>query len=162
MKISFLIRRVIIENSETSSYQLRTLDSKFNGAVCSSLDEVVYLNQKNFRNFTLHVSSEYLKTSSVVFLFPKKSFLVKAFNDKIGILKAAGLIDFWISKHMDSKYVKIKEELSGPKTMKFIQLRGIFFIWFGGCIFGLMFLALEIFRSKVAESARSKTKSQLL
>lgn len=145
-------RRIIIKNSETSSYQLKTLDPKFNGAVCSSLDEVVHLNQKNFKNFTFHISNEYLKTSSVVFYFPKNSFLVKAFNENIGFLKAAGLIDFWISRHMDLRYVKLKEGLSGPKTLKILQLRGIFTIWLAGCIVGIIILFLEFARKRLTRS----------
>lgn len=146
-KICFLFRRIIIKNSETSSYQLKTLDPKFNGAVCSSLDEVVHLNQKNFKNFTFQISNEYLKTSSVVFLFPKNSFLVNVFNEKISILKAAGLIDFWISRHMDLKYVKMKEELSGPKTLKLLQLRGVFSIWIAGCTVALITFIVEYAQS---------------
>lgn len=136
-------RRLIISNAETSSYQLQTLNPDFSGAVCSSLDEIVYLNQKNFNNFSFHISNEYLKTSPVVFYFPKNSFLVDVVDEKMGLLKTAGLIDFWISKHMDLKYIKGRATETKPSRLSFQKLRGIFIIWLIGCLFGFIVFITE-------------------
>lgn len=113
------------------------------------MDEVVYLNQKNFKNFSFRISNEYLKTSPVAFYFPKNSFLVEAFNEKISFLKSAGLIDFWISKHMDLKYVKVKEADVGARSLKFMQLKGIFWIWFFGCMLSSLIFIAEFLRFKM-------------
>lgn len=135
---------------------METLNPDFKGAVCSSLDEVVYLNQKNFGDFSFHISSEYLKTSPVVFYFPKKSILVEAFDEKMSFLKAAGLIDYWIAKHMDLKYINVKEESTGPRVMKLHTLLGIFTIWFIGCMIGLICFAFEILRRRKMENSDSE------
>lgn len=121
-----------------------TLDPEFKGAVCSSLDEIVYLNQRNYKNFTFRVSTEYLKTSPVAFFFRKNSYLIEAFNEKLSVLKAAGLVDFWISKFMDIKYIKLKEAAASPRTMKLDQLKGVFIMWLIGCCVGLIAFIFEI------------------
>lgn len=141
---NFICRRIIIKNSETSSYQLKTLSPNFKGAVCSSLDEVVYMNQKNFKTFTFRISNEYLKTSPVAFYFPKNSFLVHPINEKLGILQSAGLIDFWIAKHMDLKYVKVSDPPVGARILNFHQLSGIFSVLCAGCVIAFLIFIVEV------------------
>lgn len=120
-----------------------TLDPTFKGAVCSSIDEVVYLNELNRKNFTLRISSEYLKAAQIVLLFRKNSFLLGAFNEKLSALKAGGLIDYWIAKHMDVKRLKTEKPESGPSTIKLHQLSAIFIIWCVGCLVGLIAFVRE-------------------
>jgi hypothetical protein len=138
-----LRRSKIIKSSETARYQLMTLDSTFKGAVCSSIDEVIYLNEMNSKNFTLRISSEYLKAAQIVLLFRKNSFLVDVFNEKLSALKAGGLIDFWIANHMDPRHLKSEKLESGPSTVKLYQLSAIFIIWLVGCSVGLIAFILE-------------------
>lgn len=145
---------MIIENSETSAFQLKTLDPQFKGAVCSSLDEVVYLNQKNFKSFSLLISNEYLKTSPITFYFPKNSFLVEAFDEKISFSKAAGLIDYWISKHMDLKYIRVAEAPQGARSLTLQQISGILKIWLAGCLTSSIVFLLEYFQSKMLRCNR--------
>lgn len=123
---------------------MKTLNPKFKGAVCSSLDEVVYLNQKNFKNFSFHISNEFLKTSPVVFYFPKHTFLVNTMNDKVSLLKSAGLIDFWVSRHMNRRYAKIKAAVLGPRKLNFYQLSGILSVWCGGCVGSFIIFIFEL------------------
>lgn len=104
----------------------------------------MYLNQKNFKNFTFHVLNEHLKISPVVFYFPKNSMLVKAFNEKISVLKAAGLIDYWISQHMNVQYIKMKNKAIGPRRMTLQQLIAVFNILIVGCAVGSVSFILEL------------------
>lgn len=120
-----------------------TLDPLFKGAVCSSIDEIVYLNEQNRKNFTFRVSTEYLKAMQIVLLFRKNSFLVDVFNDKMSALKAGGLINFWIAKHMDQKHLKVERTPGGPSTIKLHQLSAIFIIWLAGCFIGAISFILE-------------------
>lgn len=80
----------------------------------------------------------------MAFYFPKNSFLTEAVNEKISILKAAGLIDFWISKHMDVKYVKVQEPTKEPTKLNFYQLSGIVCIWGFGCVSAFMVFIVEL------------------
>lgn len=109
----------------------------------------MHLNQKNFKNFTFHVSKEYLKTSPVVFYFPKNSKLVNAFNEKMSVLKAAGLIDYWISKHMNVQFIKLKDEVSGPRRMTLQQLVAVFSILSVGNALGLVSFICELLWLKI-------------
>jgi len=139
-------RRVIIENAEQIKYQRMTTDPYFKGAVCSSLDEVLHLNAKNHRSFTLLTSNEVLKNSLVVFYFPKKSFLVEAFNHKMSQLKSAGLIDLWIAKYMEMKYLNIRHPSNGPQVIRLPQLSATFIIWLCGCLLSCLIFAAEVMK----------------
>jgi hypothetical protein len=143
-------RRVIIKESETASYQLKTLNSKFKGAVVSSLDEVTYRNQLNYKNFTFLISREFLMTSPIVQYFPKNSLLVESFSETFGYLKAAGLIEKWISKFMDINYIKSRISTArAPSPLTFHHLEAMFIFWVIGCTISLAIFIIEKILSRM-------------
>jgi hypothetical protein len=137
-------RRVIIKESETTNYQLKTLNSKFKGAVVSSLDEVTYLNQLNYKNFTFLISREFLVTSPIVQYLQKNSLLVEGFDETLGYLKAAGLIEKWISKFMDINFIKSRISTArAPSPLTFHHLEAMFIFWVIGCMTSLAIFIIE-------------------
>lgn len=82
-------------------------------------------------------------TVPVVMYTTKDFFLLNLFNDKIGILKAAGLIDYWEAQVVDRKLLKFKE-ISYPQALGWRQLVGCFQVLLFGCVISFVALVCEI------------------
>lgn len=104
------------------SYLMKTLDPYSKSATVTSNDEVVFQNKKNFKNFTYNVCNEVILTIPTVFYLHKDSYLTEVFNEKIDNLKSAGLIDYFISKYLDPKYLRVKRIEQGPRKLNLTEL----------------------------------------
>lgn len=143
-------RRVVIKASETESYRLMTLNSKFKGAVVSSLDEVTYLNRLNYKNFTFLISREFFMTSQIVQYFPKNSLIAEAFDEIFGYYKAAGLVEKWISKFMDMDFTKSNIPTArAPSPLTFHHLEAMFIFWVIGCTISLAIFIIERISNRI-------------
>jgi hypothetical protein len=140
----FLSSSIQVPDSEIEAYRMKTLDANFKGAVISIMDELLYFNKLNYKNFHFRVLNEHLITSQSCWAFPKKSFLVDTFNEKLGSFAENGLIDFLTSKFMDKQYLNIKEVKQGPRKINLSQIFGGFEVWFGGLFLAVLLFALEI------------------
>lgn len=123
------------------------MDATFKGGVIQPLLEVIFLNQQNYKNFTFNVLKEYLFDVQIVNYFPKNFYLVESLNDKIGILKAAGLVNLWMERYIDKSYIKIKQQRTGAKPMNVVQLYG-----------GFQLLAIGLFLACLAFAVESLTR----
>lgn len=148
--MSIYSKRQTVKFDDYPMLRSQTLNPEFLGGVIQPLLEIIYLNQQNYKNFTYNVLKEYLFDVQIVNYFPKNSYLVEPFNDKIGILKAAGLVNLWMEKYIDRSYIKIHIE-SGAKVMNIVQLSGGFQILLIGFIAGLSVFILEIVVKRVKE-----------
>jgi hypothetical protein len=76
-------------------------------------------------------------------VFQKNSCFKKTFDEKLQLLKANGLLNFWISKHLDTKFVKVEEDRGkARKKLTIKMLLGSFQVWIAGlCLAGLVFVA---------------------
>lgn len=135
VKLNF--SRKTVKFADYPELRLKTLDSSFKGGIIQPLLEVIFLNQQNFKTHTFNVLDEYLIDVQIVNYFPKNSYLIDRMDAKIGVMKAAGLVNLWMEKYIDKSYIKIKQQQSGLKVMKIQQLLGgfeILFIGFGTAI----------------------------
>lgn len=123
---------------------MRTLDASFKGGLIQPLLEVIFLNQQNYQNFTFQVLKEYLFDVQIVNYFPKNFYLVEPMNDKIGILKAAGLINLWMERYIDKSYLKIKQFTGGARTITIKQLSGGFQILGIGTFIASLIFVIEL------------------
>lgn len=105
---------------------MKTLNPSFKGGVIQPLLEVIYANQLNYKNHTFNVLQEYLLDVQIVFYFPKSFYLTKPIDLKIGVLKAAGLVNLWMERYIDRSYIKIKQLKTKAKIMNIQQLSGGF------------------------------------
>ena len=101
---------------------MKTLDPYSKSATVTSNDEVVFQNKQNYKNFTYNVCNEVILTVPTVFYLRKNSYLTEVFNEKIDNLKSAGLIDYFISKYLDSKYLRVKTIKQGPRKLNLKEL----------------------------------------
>lgn len=125
--------------------QQKTLNPSFKGGVILPLLEVIFLNQQNYKNYTFNVLKEFLLDVQIVNYFPKNFYLVEPLNEKIGILKAAGLVKLWMERYIDKSYIKIKQEKTSPRIMNFQQLLGVFQILSIGVMFAIFVFVCEKF-----------------
>jgi hypothetical protein len=149
---------------------MKTLDANFKGAVVTSkfclfifncikkklilvMDELLHLNKINHKEFSFRVMAEYLFTAQCCWAFPKNSWLVEIFDEKLGMIAQNGMIDHLIGKYMDSQYLHVKEAKHGPKKLNISQLFGSFQIWIGGIFIALVLFCLEHL-SKVLKTKR--------
>lgn len=120
------------------------MDQYSKTAVVSSFDEVVFLNKLNFKNFTYNACNEAIMTIPTVFYLRKHSYLTEIVNEKIDDLKSAGLIDYFISKYLDPKYLKVERAAEGPRKLNLRELLVAFQLLVYGLISGLVGFVIEI------------------
>lgn len=142
--MKFREQRVVINSKTLAELKPQTIDPYFNAAVTSSMEQILYFNKLNHKNMTLTVCREQLFTFQYGIYFRKNSFLVEGFNKKISILKSSGLINFWASDYIDSKFLKVKMRDESAKKLNVVQLLGGFEVLFIGFAFGFMALLCEI------------------
>jgi hypothetical protein len=87
------------------------------------------------------VLSEPLLINHLVLFFRKNHFLVETVDDKIGIFKAAGLNDFWISKYGNKKKPIWID--NGPKVITLHTISGTCKLLLYGLILALISFIIE-------------------
>ncbi|KAL7017002.1 hypothetical protein ACKWTF_010220 [Chironomus riparius] len=96
-------------------------------------------NNKNLTN--VHICREQIMTMPVVIYMKKNSYLVNAVNDKIGTLRAAGLIDYWYTLSFTDNFHK--NQVKPRKVLTWNHLSGCFEIWGCGCLLSCVALLGE-------------------
>lgn len=81
--------------------------------------------------------------------FPKNSYLIENFNDKLIQFDAAGLIQYWASAHMDMKYLNFKVAGAGRKQITLHNLSGILQILLGGMVLSFAVFVCELFWKRI-------------
>lgn len=133
-------------SNQYENYKKNTLDPYSKDALVSSYDEILHLNQHHQKNFSFNVCNEIILTVPVVFYIQKNSYLTEVLNEKIDDLKSAGLIDYWISKYLDPKYLKFKKSEQGPRKLNFNELSGAFqLLAFGSVVAATAFVIEHCF-----------------
>lgn len=118
-----------VPDAEIKKYQLLTLNSGSRVAVVATMEEVAHFNRLNVASQTLRVCHETILTAHVAMFLQKNSYLKDALDMKIRLLKSNGLINHWIAKFMDYKYLNVKQQSHGPEKLNFNQLLGAFQVW---------------------------------
>lgn len=143
--MKFSGQRVVLNTTELEKKTKRTMNPEVREAVTSSLEQVLYFNKENYKNSsTLTVCKEALFTFQYGIYFRKNSFLQKMFNQKISYFKSSGLIEFWASKFINSRFLNIKIIDKSPKQLKITQLMGSFQVLFIGVSVGFILFVCEI------------------
>lgn len=104
-------------------------DFHFKGVYEESLLRALFFNQQRPRNFQYHICNDVFMTIPVVIYARKNFYLIEELNEKIGILKSAGLINFWhfqpINKRISLKSSE-RDKTAAPKVLRLHQLIGTF------------------------------------
>lgn len=153
-------RSQIVQFDDYPRLQLKTLDASFKGGLILALLDVIYLNQKNYKNHTFNVLKEYLLDVQIVNYYPKNFYLVEPMNGKIGTLKASGLVQLWMTRYIDRSYIKIKQQQSGLRVMKVQQLLGGFEVLMIGSTLATIAFGIEL-STHAGKMARKKLTESL-
>lgn len=130
-------------------------DSGFNGALLRSYTGVLYGNQLNFNKTVSLICKEIFMMFPVVIYVPKDFYLTKAIDEKIEILQAAGLIEYWHSKIIDTRFVKIFASKQ-PRGIKLEYLSGCFYFWSISCFASILMFLGEVFAGKFKQKSSKK------
>lgn len=147
--MKFRKERIVVNSTVIGEKILETVDPMFNAAVTSSMEQILYFNKMNYKNFTLTICKEFLFTFQYGIYFRKNSYLEGVFNKKISILKSSGLIDFWASDFISSKFLNIKIHDGSPRKLNVEQLLGGFEVLGIGLVIGLMLLLCEVMSKRL-------------
>lgn len=142
--MKFRKQRVVVNSTIIEQRKRQTVEPTFRGAVTSSMEQILYFNKMNYKNMTLTVCREHLFTFQYGIYFRKNSYLEEVFNNKISILKSSGLIDFWASDYISSKFLNIKIRDASPRKLNIEQLMGGFEVLFIGFALGCVILLAEL------------------
>lgn len=130
---------------DDTPYYLEKIQSDpfFKGAYGQSLLMILYRNQLNPIDMRYKICKDVFLTIPVVIYAKKNYFLIDALNEKIDILRATGLIDFWNFQDVDKGLLNIKES-KNPKVLTVQHLIGCFHILVIGCVGSFFVFILEL------------------
>lgn len=150
-----------VPDKEMHEYRKRTLNSNFKGAAMGSLDEVVYFNKKNAKKSQFLICKQHVYMVQVAIFFQKNSYLLKAFDDKIILLKENGIINNWISKYMDYSYANVKQPPKGPEILNVNRLLGGFYVFAFGLSISFFVFVFELLFHKFVKMKKKSMKTIL-
>jgi hypothetical protein len=154
-------RRKIIKISEVEKYAMMTLNEEFRGVVFQYVTVALYTNQKNFREFTLKICKEPLMTNHLIFYFQKDFYLVDEVNEKIGLIRASGLNEYFVSRYADKSFRNVKTKTSISLQLKMQHFNGIFQLWIFGLTLSLLVFLFERFHDQVINKILQKRISRI-
>jgi hypothetical protein len=83
-------------------------------------------------------------TINIVMYFPKSSYLSETFSKKLSELSTAGIVNYWIKKYADMRFLNIKTVNYQQKKLNLEKLAGVFNIWLIGLAVGLFAFIVEV------------------
>lgn len=134
---------IVIQLNEINKYQLKTLDPSFKGVVFNYETPVLYENFVNRKNFSFIICKERFVKNQLVFYLQRNHFLVEKFSEKIELFREFGIMNFIISKYVDSNFRGSREE-DEREALKFRELSATFGLWIGGLAAGFIVFIIEI------------------
>lgn len=97
-----------------------------------STEAVISYFNRYHKNETVRASRERLFLLPLCILFKKHSCLTENVNDQINIYKSSGLLQNWINKYLQARYLILKPDYHrmGNQPLDMAQLFGIFMLGF--------------------------------
>lgn len=125
-----------------------------NYAVIRQSMKVKYTNLKLSRRMRQTICKEIFASAPTVFYTQKNFVLLEEMNDKIELLKSAGLMEYWDLKYNDNSFVDVKQQ-SIPLDMR--HVKSSFVILVLGSLLSLILILIE----KVTWKKRKKLEKRL-
>lgn len=141
--------RVVTISSKKKNFFLNKIQSDplFKGTYMRSLLRTLYFNQISSKESRFVICKEVFMTIPIVIYTLKDFYLLDSLNDKIEMLKSAGLIDKWHFNNIKKDFMKI-DLLKQPKVLTIRQLLGCFRLLCFGCLIGFVVFASECLLKK--------------
>lgn len=122
----FFERSVVYPNTEIEIYRRKTLNPTSKSAVFNYLDQILFTNLLNHKNFTYRICKERFSTNQFVFYFRKNHFLVDDVDEKLELMLMNGNIGYIISQYANTRFLKQKIENKHPTKLTVHHLNGAF------------------------------------
>lgn len=132
----------------------RSHDPYFKGVFFRSLTGVLYQNQQNFNGTRLLLCKEKFMTIPVVIYVRKGFYLLQSLNEHIWQLDAGGLLDYWHSQIIDSRYLNVIESQE-PTAIELHHLSGCFLLLLIGAFIAAVVFVCEILYKRLWIRSRS-------
>lgn len=113
-------------------------EPSFKGGVVSITNAI----DKNENSESHKILQEILAVMTSVFFYQKKSYLVDAFNEQLGIMNAAGIVNFLLSNQVKRNFTKQRQR--EPKLLTLAALSGSFEIIIIGWALALVAFLIEL------------------
>jgi hypothetical protein len=140
-------RRKIIAPSQLYVIMNSTLSEHFRGSNIIAISEVLYKNMLRARNGEelYRICKQSFTMIPISIYYPKDSYLVAPFDEKLIWFQCSGLMAYWASQEMDYKYLRLNSDVSEPKAMSLEHFSGTFQIWLLLCALAFVVFLFEVF-----------------
>ena len=142
-------RRHLISPGDVPVIREKMTNSSFQAGLLSSLEQVVYFNMINQKNFVVNVCPEPLYTFHYAIHLQKNSPFLHNFDLKIADLQTAGFVNYLVNKYVQFSFMKNKNYKNSPKALEKHQLNGSFELLYFGLIFSFAVFILEYLSVRV-------------
>lgn len=120
----------------------------YKGAFGASLLDILYINQMRPVHDRFKICRETVLTIPVVIYTRKDFYLTEALDQKIEILVAAGLVEFWQFQDVDKQFLNY-EQTNDSQPLTIRQMKGSFQILLLGSIASIVLFLYELFKMKL-------------
>jgi hypothetical protein len=107
-------RRIVVSGNGSFEIMTKFNDPTTRAGFLGALDAAHHANKVKLYGFSLNICPEPLLIRQYGIVFPKDSFLVSSFDEKLIVLVENGLIEYWLSELTE----KIKHKLSVREPIK--------------------------------------------
>lgn len=143
--MKFYSRRKVFPNDDIEIYRQKTLDPNFKGVVVNYINQILYLNEQNYKNFSYKLCKEALMTNNFVFYFRKNHYLVDEVSSLIDLMLMSGICKHIRRRYMNDIFLSIDLEDRRPKPLEMKYFMGAFrFLFMFNSIAFVVFM-IEIF-----------------
>jgi Ligated ion channel L-glutamate- and glycine-binding site len=97
-----------------------------NEAILTAMTRVIKMNVKYHKTFVLRICREIEASVSIVIYYRKDFYLINEINKKIQVFISSGIVDFWIKKHLDMRFLYFQNDIRGPQKLSLQHLTGAF------------------------------------
>lgn len=117
--------RMIVWRMDTRAFHNLT-DVNFHGAYMAIVQALDYFNFINFPNINVLKTKQDILMTPMCMYHGRHSSLVRPFDEQIGLYKANGLNEKWISIYKTPTFHQ--NDNIGPKQLSFDQISGVFIV----------------------------------
>jgi hypothetical protein len=140
---NFVFRTTFFDNND-GSFVIKHLTPWSKMTYLATPSDVVNSNRVTKEKLFHQLCKQTMKTENVVLYFPKNFYLIDAINEKIGIFKASGLMDYWIDNFVEKRFLHFNMSNNGPKQLNLDHFYGVFCIFLTGCSTAIFVFIMEI------------------
>lgn len=141
-------RRVMVSSKESFEFVKRFNDPSLKAAFLGALDTARYANKVKMYGFSINICREPLMMRHYGIVFPKRSFLVAGFDEKLIILVENGLIAYWLSENTEN-IKSTSPHVQEPMKLTFNHLLGAYQVLLFGYCFSSVVVLMELASWKV-------------